>query len=205
MSPDSSTNEQPMPDDDDLVVRARTDRAAFGLLYDRYHPAVTRYCVRRLLDRDRAEDVVSDIFLTLAAKLRDFPGRTETEFRRWLFRIATNAVNAYLRQSRRRHELWQTAARRQRERGTDSDASPHRWEKLDWPAVYQAVLELDERAQTIVMLRFFGGLSHDEIADVLEDTPGAVRTTLCRTLARLRERFNPSSSGEGALRTSAKD
>src|SRR6516165_3000027 len=97
--------------DDELVSRARTDRAAFGLLYDRYYSCVRRYCLRRLFEPTIAEDIVSDVFLSVATKLRDFPGRTANEFRRWLFRIATNAVNAQLRQSLRRKEIWEAAAR----------------------------------------------------------------------------------------------
>ena len=67
--------------DTETVVRAKTDRAAFGSLYDRYQPLVTRYCMRRLFDRTVAEDVVSDVFLTVASNIRTFPGRTETDFR----------------------------------------------------------------------------------------------------------------------------
>src|SRR5262249_43774993 len=179
--------------DDELVVRARTDRAAFGLLYDHYYPHVARYCLRRLFDRTIAEDVVSDVFLQVVSHIREFPGRTATDFRRWLFRIATNAVHAHLRQSRRRQELWDAAARgRHRDRGSDSHLSQAEHERLDWPAVYQALLELDERDQTIVTLRFFADLSHEEIADVVEATPGAVRTALSRTLNRLKEEFNPA-------------
>jgi RNA polymerase sigma-70 factor (ECF subfamily) len=185
---------EPPEADDELVVRARTDRAAFGLLYDCFYPHVARYCLRRLFDRTRAEDVVSDVFLQVASLLGEFPGRTTTDFRRWLFRIATNAVNAHLRQARRRGELWDAAARsRHWERGGDSHSSLAEHDQLDWPAVYQALLELDERDQTIVTLRFFADLSHEEIADVVKATPGAVRTALSRTLARLREKFNPSA------------
>jgi RNA polymerase sigma-70 factor, ECF subfamily len=190
---------------DDLFVRAKTDRSAFGLLYDRYHPVVTRYCVRRLFDRAIAEDVVSDVFLKVASKLRAFPGQTETDFRRWLFRIATNAVNAHLRQSRRRQELWEAAARcRQANHGVSGATRPA-WEALDWPLVYQAVLQLDERDQTILMLRFFASCSHEEIADVVDATPGAVRTALSRTLSRLREKLDPSASTDEALSTLPKD
>jgi hypothetical protein len=56
---DSFAKERAM-EDDELVVRAKTDRSAFGLLYDRYHPVLTRYCMRRLFDRATAEDVVSE-------------------------------------------------------------------------------------------------------------------------------------------------
>jgi RNA polymerase sigma-70 factor (ECF subfamily) len=193
MSDELPLSEQPA--DDDLVVRARTDRTAFSLLYDRYYPHVAQYCRRRLFDRTIAEDVVSDVFVQVTSHIRDFAGRTDTDFRRWLFRIATNAVSAHLRQSLRRQELWEAAARsRHWDRSGDSHSSPAEHEILDWPSVYQALLELDERDQSIVMLRFFGGCSHEEIADVVNATPGAVRTNLSRTLSRLREKFNPSPS-----------
>ena len=177
----------------DTVVRAKTNRAAFGSLYDRYQPLVTRYCMRRLFDRTVAEDVVSEIFLTVASNLRTIPGRTETDFRCWLFRIATNAVNAYLRQTKRRRELLEAAARsRQLGRTENAATAAGEWETLDWPVVYEAIMALDERDQTIVMLRFFAGSSYEEIAEVVNSTAGAVRTALSRTLAHLREEFNPS-------------
>lgn len=180
--------------DDDLVVRARTDRSAFGLLYDCYYPKVLRYCMRRLFERTLAEDVVSEVFLSVATNFRTFPGRTDQDFRCWLFRIATNAVHAHLRQTRRRRELLEAAARsRHWERNGSSPPTSPASETLDWPLVYRALLELDERDQTIVSLRFFADCSHEEIAEVVGASPGAVRTALSRTLARLRERFNPSS------------
>ena len=64
-------------------------------------------------------------------------------------------------------------------------------ELLDWPVVYQAILELEEREQSIITLRFFPGMTHEDIAKVVETSPGAVRTALSRTLALLREKFNP--------------
>jgi RNA polymerase sigma-70 factor (ECF subfamily) len=192
MSDEPLLNEQPAADDG-LVIRARTDRTAFGLLYDRFYAHVSRYCLRRLFDRTLAEDVTSDVFLQVASHIREFPGRTETDFRCWLFRIATNAVNAHLRQTRRRAELWEAAARsRHWDRIGGSPPSPAEHDTLDWPAVYQALLEFDERDQAIVMLRFFADCSHEEIAAVLNATPGAVRTALSRTLSRLREKFNPA-------------
>ncbi len=191
--------------DDDLVVRAKTDRTAFGLLYDHTYPVLLRYCVRRLFDRVVAEDVASDVFLSVASNLHTFPGTTETDFRRWLFRIATNAVNAYLRQSRRRRELAELALRHRQEANGGTSGRHPPWEMLDWPAVYQAVLDLDEPEQTILTLRFFAGCSHEEIAAVVDATPGAVRTALSRTLARLREKFNPPASSDSMLRTFSRD
>jgi RNA polymerase sigma-70 factor (ECF subfamily) len=199
MSEELTECDQPAADGD-LVVRARTDRGAFSRLYDRYYPRVARYCLRRLFDRTLADDVVSEVFLQVASHIRTFTGRTETDFRRWLFRIATNAVNAHLRQTRRRQELWEAAARsRHWDHLGSSPPSPAERDLLDWPAVYQALLELDERDQAIVMLRFFADCTCEEIAAVVDATPGAVRTALSRTLSRLRDRFNPAGVPEPAL------
>jgi len=172
--------------DDHLVVSARSDRAAFAALYDRYYPRVLRYSLRRLFVRGGAEDVVSETFLHVAEPLPAFEGKTEADFRRWVFRIASNAVNAYVRQTRRRQELFEAASRGGRftaEHGLPAV------EHLDWPTVYRAVLELDPRDQTILTLRYFADLSHDEIGGVIGAKTGAVRTALSRILARLRDRF----------------
>ncbi len=176
--------------DDSLVVRARRDREAFAVLYNRYYPRVFRYCLRRLFIRDVAEDATSEIFLQVAAHLPSFAGTTETDFRRWAFRIAGNAVNAHLRQTRRRQELWEAAAQSRHLPARDSDASSATaLELLDWPAVYQAILELSDREQAILTLRYFADLSHDEIAGAVGIRTGAVRTALSRILHGLRVRF----------------
>src|SRR6185369_4056959 len=106
-------------DGNDLVVRARTDRAAFAELYDLYYPRVAQYCMRRLFERTVAEDVTSEVFLQVATHLRTFAGRTETDFRCWLFRIATNALNASLRQASRRQALWKAAVQDRQIGGQD--------------------------------------------------------------------------------------
>ena len=171
--------------EDDLVRRARSDRSAFGLLFDRYYPVVLRHCVRRVCVRAAAEDLASEVFLQVARNMPTFVGTTDEDFRRWVFRIATNAINAELRQSHRRQELLAEALRA---KARDvSDEKP--FEGLDWPSVWRAVLEFDERTQAIVTLRFFEGLSHEEIGAIVDERPGNVRVILSRALTKLREQF----------------
>jgi len=54
------TNEQIEPRDD-LVKSARTDREAFGELFDYFYPIVFAYCVRRLVVRAVAENIASEV------------------------------------------------------------------------------------------------------------------------------------------------
>ena len=186
-----SDNHQPDQTDpvDELVLAARTDRTAFGRLFDEFHPLIFAYCMRRLVLRAVAEDVTSEVFLKVAGVIRDFPGTCAEDFRRWLFRIATNEINAHLRQSIRRRELLEAAVQMGRINPAVSaplldDNSP-----LDWQALYRALSELSDREQTIISLRFFAGLKHDQISEVLELNAGAIRVALSRALEKLRERL----------------
>ena len=175
--------------EDDLVKLARTDRNAFGELFDHFYPLIFSYCTRRLVVRANAEDVASEVFLKVAHGIRGFPGLCIADFRRWLFRIATNEINAHLRQSIRRRELLEAAALMGRINVSVSgplldDTSP-----LDWQEVYEALGTLTDREQSIISLRFFGGLKHEQIAEILEQEVGSIRVALSRALERLRLRL----------------
>ena len=137
-----------------------------------------------------AEDVTSEVFLSVASNMRHFGGTTEEDFRRWVFRIATNEVNAYVRQAKRRRVLLESAARSGALAAADgSRTGGSGVETLDWPALYQAILRLKPRDQAILHLRFFEQMSHDEIADVLQERPATVRVGLSRALEKLRHCF----------------
>jgi RNA polymerase sigma-70 factor (ECF subfamily) len=118
MSDDAGQND--VAAEDQLVLRAKVDAEAFAALYDLYYPRVLAYCIRRLGDRATAEDVTSEVFLKVAQHLSAFSGRCGTDFRRWLFRIATNAVHAQLRQTLSRQSLLEAAAREGLLRGAAS-------------------------------------------------------------------------------------
>ena len=184
----SQLKEQIDPEDD-LVKLARTDRNAFGELFDHFYPLIFAYCTRRLLVRACAEDVASEVFLKVALGIREFPGLCVEDFRRWLFRIATNEINAYLRQSIRRRELLEAAALMGRINASGSGPLLDDASTLDWQEVYEALGSLTDREQSIISLRFFGGLKHEQIAEVLELEVGTIRVALSRALDRLRTRL----------------
>ncbi len=96
---------------DDLVLRARTQADALGQLYELYYERIFRFCVHRLFKKEIAEDVTSTIFLEVAKKIRDFSGNTEKDFECWLYAIAANHANSYIRKNSRRIKLLEKAAR----------------------------------------------------------------------------------------------
>ena len=94
---------------DQWVQAAASDRKSFGRLFDLFYPQIFAYCSRRLLVRAVAEDVASEVFLKVAKAIANFEGSTSEDFRRWLYRITTNEINAQLRKSIRQQALLEMA------------------------------------------------------------------------------------------------
>src|SRR5688500_18164348 len=72
-----------------LVAAAKSDRRAFGALYDCYVRAIYGYCFHRLGSREAAEDATSLIFTKALGAL---PSQRGSSFRGWLFGIAHHVV-----------------------------------------------------------------------------------------------------------------
>ncbi len=181
-------------DYDDLVELAKTQAAAMGQLYELYYDRIFRFCVHRLFNRATAEDVTSTVFLTVARMMRGFKGRTEQDFRAWVYTIAANQANAYIRKTSRRKRLMENvvAARR----ADDQDSGESEWSSLDWPTLYAAIGQLKPEHQTILTLRFFENMDYDEIGRVVEARPATVRVTLHRVLHRLGDELRSDLGGE---------
>ncbi len=177
---------------DDLVVRAKTQAAALGELYERYYDRIFRFCVHRLFSRTAAEDVTSSVFLTVAETMRGFKGRSEQDFRSWIYTIAANQANAHIRKTTRRKRLMENAVAH---RG-QADPQPTEWSSLDWPTLYAAIQELKPEHQTILTLRFFEDMDYDEIARIVNARPGTIRVTLHRVLRRLQEVLQDDLGGD---------
>src|SRR6478736_7276035 len=74
-----------------MVEAAQRDPSRFGDLYERHFNRVYAFVVRRVRDRDVAEDVTSDVFQKALANLPAYQWRG-APFGAWLIRIAANAV-----------------------------------------------------------------------------------------------------------------
>jgi RNA polymerase sigma-70 factor (ECF subfamily) len=180
-------------EDNDLVHKAKTQAEALGRLYEMYYERIFRFCVYRLFNREIAEDVTSVVFLQVARGIRGFKGRSEQDFRNWLYAIAANQANAYIRKTSRREKLLAEAAGSIKSAGTGSaekSSSP------DWPGLYAAILRLKPKHQTIVTLRFFENFSYQQIAQILNIKEATIRVTLHRILNKLRNQLQTVYDGE---------
>ena len=74
-----------------LVVRARVDAEAYGVLYDHYLPRVYGFVARRMTDRAAAEEITTTCFQRGLETIQAGTLRTEA-LGGWLFRVAAQAI-----------------------------------------------------------------------------------------------------------------
>jgi RNA polymerase sigma-70 factor, ECF subfamily len=166
-------------DDAALVALAKQDRQAFAALYRRYVDAVHRYCHRCLGEREAAEDATSLIFTKALAAL---PRCRDDAFRPWLFTIAHNVIDM-LRSRPLVGPL--TPAFDLADRSPDGSPEARALAADDARTIRMLLAQLPPDQRELLELRL-AGLTDAEIARVLGRSHGAVRTSQCRALARLR-------------------
>ena len=157
-----------------LVAAARNgDRAAFGLLYDRYGSMVHGILLARVRRCDVA-DLVHDVFLSALRQLGTL--RNDGAFGGWLSAIARNRATDHLRNSEDETSIPENLP------GEDPAQSEARW-------ILQAVRSLPEAYRETLVLRLVEGMSGPEIAARTGLTPGSVRVNLHRGMKQLREKL----------------
>ena len=178
-------------EDDDLVQRARSQADALARLYDIYYQPIFNFCVHRLFDKEIAEDVTSSVFLEVARGISLFRGQTVNDFQSWLYAIAANQANAYIRKtSRRKKLLGQAAASMATSAAQGIDSSP------DFSQLYTAILKLKPQHQTIITLRFFENLQYGQIAQILNIKEATLRVSTHRIINELRNHLQTVTDGE---------
>ena len=167
------------PDDAELLERTGGgDRDAFELLYQRYARSVFGLALRRLGDRERAEEAVQETFAAVWRSARTFDRRRGAGGS-WLFAVARNAVS-----DRRRGRYEPPAEPADR---PSAEAGPAERAESSWLAwrVHRALAELPEHERPLLELAYWGGLSQSEIAEFLGVPLGTVKTRTRSALARL--------------------
>ncbi len=181
-------------DDRSLCERVlQGDSQAFEQLVARHQDQVFKLVRGILGDWHRSEDVCQEVFATLYRKLGAF--RHESSLGTWIYRVAVNAaLKARKKDSGVRKWLSKLAEERaatsrrglgRQDRSTTNSEGTHTFESSE--AFEKLVRPLPESLRSAVVLREAGGLSYDEIAEVLGCTRGAVEQRLHRALLLLRE------------------
>ena len=168
---------------EELALAARSDAAAFGLLYERHRLAVFRYLRSRTASEDDAAELTAVAFeRALAAMPRYRP--TGGGFLAWLLRIARNAaIDAGRRAST--VPLDEEIPDERRANAPEETALTNETRA----SLVAAVSRLPEIQREAIVLRYAARLTAREIGDVLGRSDQATQKILSRALATIRETY----------------
>jgi len=186
-----------------MDVKRTSDREWIKAAVDRYERPLTIYAARMLGDVHRARDVVQDTFLKLWQAER---ATVDGHLAKWLYTVCRNRALDVRRKEHRMTTLGERIPGNKAEGvlarisgGTLPDAPDSAVTQYPAAGVLAFVGELPERQQEVVRLKFQGGLSYREIAEVMETTANNVGVLLHTAIKSIRTRL-AESAGESAMR-----
>lgn len=182
---DEAAESNPTPvEEAELVRRARRgDLGAYDQLVQRYQERIYATVYHMTANHEDANDLAQEAFIKGFQALKSFKGGSS--FYTWVYRIAVNKTINFLKQRKNRSQMSLNDLDFNAEHDRDlvalvSDKTPRReagltelQEKLN-----EAMQKLSEPHRLVVTLHDVQGLSHEEIAKIMDCNIGTVRSRL---------------------------
>jgi RNA polymerase sigma-70 factor (ECF subfamily) len=185
---------QPSLETEDLIRRCqRGDSLALEALIRRYQNYVFRLCCLVMRNEQDAEDMTQETFLRACRALPRFQLREGISFEAWLYRIAVNCCRSRMR--RRWYQVlpWPEPAP---QIVAEPEEQPERKvERNEWRTeILEAIDSLGDKHRMVVILRYYAGMSNEEIAESMDLPSGTVRSRLHTARQRLKQILEANKS-----------
>ena len=167
-----------------LIAAARNDTEAAGRLFDKYYREVLGYIYHCTFNSVVAEDLTSNVFLSVFRYLRRYRWR-QASFRAWLYRIATNEVRMHWR--RQKHIKMVSLQADHEKEFAGPPVRDNMAAAEEYRLLHRALLELRVKYRTVIILRYFENKTITEICEITGRKEGTVKCQLHRGLARLQD------------------
>lgn len=167
-----------------LALAAEGDRYSFGEFYQLHLNEIYRYILFRVNDQDEAEDLTAKVFLDAWESLTRARHAQKIEnIRAWIYRIAQNKVTDYHRARKPQQPIDETPENKLQGVWLEHELD----DLLVSRKLAEAVRRLQANYQEVIILRFINGLSHAEVAEIMNTTESHVRVLQYRALQKMRE------------------
>ena len=162
------------------IERAQGNPRAFSVLYERYYKEIYLFVFKRTGNESATEDVVSQVFIKCLSNLGKYTFKG-VPFSAWLYRIASNEVNLYYRQTKK--QRFDSLDESGVERLSSEECIPG----LD-PFILSKILDkLKDQEVHLLELRYFESNSVKEVANIMDISESNVKVKVFRLLAKIRK------------------
>ena len=186
-----------LADEEVMQLVQAGDPRAFELLYDRHGGAAFSLAYRMVGRQVPAEDVVQEAFLSIwRSRLRY--DQTRGSVRTWVLGIVHNRTIDALRRGavheRKREQFEGVEERHESSERTDVEAA----RREEARSVRSALETLPAEQRRTIELAYFGGFSHSQIAELLDEPIGTIKGRMRLGLDKLRHQLADFAAGEFA-------
>ncbi len=179
--------------DEVLAERAKVEREAFGILYERHVRRIYNYVYYRTGSVADAEDLTARTFYQALSNLQRYKVQG-VPFSAWLFRIAHNLVANWHRDSGRHRALPIDGIVELQDPADDPPAAAEGVEER--AELRRVIARLPADRQQLLILKFVEQMPNAEIAAVMGRTEGAIKALLHRTIASLKTQLASDKAGK---------
>ena len=171
--------------DDSALVAASAagQREAFDVIVERHRRTVYQVCYRFVNNHEDASDLAQDAFVRAWRGLKTFKGQSALST--WLYRIAVNVCLNRVSAKTPKTEPIDSTEHVADVRIESASHGMIREERA--VAVRKAIASLPTKQRATLIMRTYHDMSHQQIADVLGSSVGAVKANFFHALANLKK------------------
>ena len=158
------------------------DRAAQKVVYDRLAPRMLPLCIRYVGDRELAEDILQDGFVTLFTHLSDYKG--DGSFEGWARKIFVTTALMELR----RKDALKMSDDLEVVRGMKTEITGQ-IQNIGYKDLIKVITQLPPGFRTVFNMYAIEGYSHKEIGEILGISETTSRTQLSRARTWLQNKL----------------
>ena len=156
-------------------------RAAFKKMYDNYSPAIFGEIVRIVKNREAAEDLLQDVFITIWQKGDQFDPAKGALFT-WMITITRNKCIDYLRKAINHQTFYPIENIKEK-------LSVHQHELLEFSILFKHIKKLSPEHMELVRLIYVYGYTHHEVSDKCRIPKGTVKSILRKFLINTKAHY----------------
>ena len=166
-----------------IIKRAKVDPEAFGFIYEKYYQQIFLFIDRRIDDQSTSGDLTSQVFLKSMINLHKYKFKG-LPFSAWLYRIATNQVNEFYRDSKNQRVI---SLEDHHIEDVFDEIDLLKDEVEPTELLIDLLNELSEDEVQLLELRFFEKRAFKEVAFILNITENNAKVKTYRILDKMKK------------------
>ena len=177
------------PDDTALIAQiARSNRTAFDQLYERYNRMVFGIAVAILGEHHTAEEVTLDVFMRVWQKADTYRA-DRAKVSTWIIALTRHHAIDILRRQKTRPQpdQWNGFENAGPDTPFTNDLEDQVESSLAGKRIRAAFVQLPVEQRQALVLAYFKGFTHTEIAKALKEPLGTIKTRIRLGMQKLRQ------------------